>query len=163
MRKSNWIIIAILVAASLVFLWLWHTLQFDVVDNPIDLVITALWWLVIALACVAIHFTEKKRQERIRTIFIAPGLIYNSETGVIRLDPNVALVDELAHVLESLSYNFELAELPANSRVRFQRIVRTEKFADNGDVWEGEVVEVAYPDQPMAFDSRQGLMALLAR
>lgn len=163
MRKSNWIIIAILVAASLVFLWLWHTLQFDLVDNPIDLVITAVWWLVIVLACVAIHLTEKKRQERIRTIFVAPGLIYNSETGVIRLDPNAVLVDELARVLESLNYNFELAELPANSRVRFQRIVRTEKFADNGDVWEGEVVEVAYPDQPMSFEDRQGLMALLAR
>lgn len=163
MRKSNWIIIAILVAASLVFLWLWHTLQFDLVDNPIDIVISLVWWLVIVAACVAIHLAEKKRQERIRTIFVAPGLIYNSEVGVVRLDPHTPLVDSLASVLENLSYSFELAELPANSHVRFQRIVRTEKFADAGEEWEGEVVEVAYPDQPMPFDSRQALIALLSR
>ena len=34
MRKSNWIIAAILLVASLVFLWLWQALEFNLVDNP---------------------------------------------------------------------------------------------------------------------------------
>ena len=69
MRKSNGIIIAIFVAASVVFLWLWHALQFDLVDNPLDLVVAVVWWVVIAGVCIAIHLTEKRRQERIRTMF----------------------------------------------------------------------------------------------
>ena len=45
---------------------------------------------------------------------------------------------ELQRVLGSLTYGFEVAELPSNSRVRFQCIVRTSKFADQGDVWAHE-------------------------
>lgn len=162
MRKSNWIIIAILVAASVLFLWMWHALQFDLVDNPLDLLVTVVWWIVIIAACVSIHFAEKKRQERIRTLFLAPGLIYNSEAGVIRLTGDADLVDEMARVLDSLQYGFDLAELPANSRVRFQRIVRSARFADHGAIWEGELVEVARPDKPKPFRSREDLAALMA-
>ena len=64
MRKSNWIIAAVLLLASVAFLWIWHALQFDLVDNPLDIVVTVVWWVVIAAACVAIHWAEKKRQER---------------------------------------------------------------------------------------------------
>ena len=55
MRKSNWIIAAVLLLASVAFLWIWHALQFDLVDNPLDIVVTVVWWVVIAAACVAIH------------------------------------------------------------------------------------------------------------
>lgn len=162
MRKSNWIIAAILVLASVLFLWVWHALQFDLVDNPLDIIVTVVWWLVIAGACVAIHLAEKKRQERIRTIFVAPGLIYNSETGMVRLGPDTPLVDALAQVLESLTYGFDMAELPSNSRVRFQRIVRSSKFDEAGNTWEGEVVEVARPDRPIPFRDRTELAAIVA-
>ena len=96
MRKSNLIIAAVLLLASVAFLWIWHALQFDLVDNPLDIVVTVVWWVVIAAACVAIHWAEKKRQERIRTIFVAPGLLYNSEMGVVRLSPDDEVVDALA-------------------------------------------------------------------
>ena len=114
MRKSNWIIAAVLLLASVAFLWIWHALQFDLVDNPLDIVVTVVWWVVIAAACVAIHWAEKKRQERIRTIFVAPGLLYNSEMGVVRLSPDDEVVDALQAILSNLTYGFELAELPAN-------------------------------------------------
>lgn len=161
MRKSNWIIAAVLALASVLFLVLWHVLQFNLVDNPIDIVVTVVWWVVIVAACVGIHLAEKKRQERIRTIFVAPGLIYNSEKGVIRLSGDEPLVDALAHVIDSLDYGFDLAELPSNSRVRFQRIVRSSKFGDGGSTWEGEVVEVAHPDRPRQFHNRAELAALV--
>lgn len=60
MRKSNWIIAAVLLLASVAFLWIWHALQFDLVDNPLDIVVTVVWWVVIAAACVAIHWAEKE-------------------------------------------------------------------------------------------------------
>ena len=123
--------------------------------------ITLAWWLVIAGACVAIHLAEKKRRERIRTMFLAPGLVYNCETGVIRLEPGTSVVDTLQTLLGALNYSFDLAELPSNSRVRFQRIVRTSKFGDNGAIWEGELVEVAHPDRPQTFESRRELAILM--
>lgn len=161
MRKSNWIIVAILVVASILFLWMWQALQFNLVDNPLDIVVAIVWWLVIIGACVAIHWAEKKRRERIRTVFLAPGLAYNCETGMIRLDPEVPVVDTLQTLLAGLNYGFDLAELPANSRVRFQRIVRTSKFGDNGNVWEGELVEVVNPGNPKVFESRRELAQLM--
>ena len=100
MRKSNWMIAAVLLLASVAFLWIWHALQFDLVDNPLDIVVTVVWWVVIVAACVAIHWAEKKRQERIRTIFVAPGLLYNSEMGVVRLSPDDEVVDALQAILE---------------------------------------------------------------
>lgn len=161
MRKSNWIIAAILLVASLVFLWLWQTLQFNLVDNPIDIVVTVVWWVVIIAGCMAIHWAEKKRQERIRTVFLAPGLVYNCEAGVLRLDPGASSVDAMRKVLANLTYSFDLAELPANSRVRFQTIVRTERFAKGGRTWEGEVVEVRRPDAPRPFHNQAELAALV--
>ena len=161
MRKSNWIIAAILLVASLVFLWLWQTLQFNLVDNPIDVVVTVVWWVVIIAGCMAIHWAEKKRQERIRTVFLAPGLVYNCEAGVLRLDPGASSVDAMRKVLANLTYSFDLAELPANSRVRFQTIVRTERFAEGGRTWEGEVVEVRRPDAPRPFHNQTELAELV--
>lgn len=161
MRKSNWIIAAILLVASLVFLWLWQTLQFNLVDNPIDIVVTVVWWVVIIAGCMAIHWAEKKRQERIRTVFLAPGLVYNCEAGVLRLDPGASSVDAMRKVLANLTYSFDLAELPANSRVRFQTIVRTERFSEGGRTWEGEVVEVRRPDAPHPFHNQTELAALV--
>lgn len=161
MRKSNWIIAAILLVASLVFLWLWQTLQFNLVDNPIDVVVTVVWWVVIIAGCAAIHWAEKKRQERIRTVFLAPGLVYNCEAGVLRLDPGASSVDAMRKILANLTYSFDLAELPANSRVRFQTIVRTERFAEGGRTWEGEVVEVRRPDAPRPFHNQTELAELV--
>lgn len=161
MRKSNWVIVAILATASAVFLWLWWALQFNLVDSPLDVVVTVVWWVVIVVVCVAIHWAEKRRQERIRTVFLAPGLLYNCETGVTRMGSEASVSDEIQKLLSNLTYGFDMAELPANSRVRFQRIVRTSKFADGGDTWEGEVVEVNQPDRPRPFRSRCELVSLL--
>lgn len=163
MRKSNWIIAIILFVASLAFLWLWQALQFNLVDNPVDIVVTVVWWVVIVAACLAIHLAEKKRQERIRTMFLAPGLIYNCEAGVIRLEPGISSVEAMRQVLEHLKYTFDLAELPSNARVRFQCIVRTTQFAENGRTWEGEVVDVRRPDEPTSFSDEGELSALLKR
>lgn len=161
MQKSNWIIVAVLVIASLLFLGLWHGLQFSSVDAPLDIVIALVWWLLIVAICVAIHLAEKRREERIRTIFLAPGLIYNSEMGVLRLGENTSVIEALAKVLADLTYNFEVAELPPNSRVRFQRIVRSSKFSEAGKIWEGEVLEVSHPDHPTPFHNRSELANII--
>lgn len=163
MRKSNWIILAVLAAASAFFLWLWYYLNFNLVDNPVDLAFTVVWWAVIVAACVGIHLAEKKRRERIRTAFLASGMIYNGEAGVIRLEPGASMTDALQEMLSHLEYGFDMAAVPDKSRVRFVQIVRTSKFSGNGDTWEGEVVRVARPDDPRPFSNRDQLRALIDR
>lgn len=84
MRKSNIIVIAILVLLSIEFLWLWNYLKFSLTD-PVDLIITVVWWLVIIAVVVAIVVVERRRRERIRSVFVSDGVLYNCETGIIRL------------------------------------------------------------------------------
>lgn len=177
MKKSNWIIFGVLVVASVFFLWLWYYLQFNLLDNPLDLVLTIIWWAVVALGCFAIHKAELKRQERIRTSYIANTAVFNSEAGLVDLN-GAAAVDALQDVLENLKYNFVLKDFPSKDQAKFDYVVRTSKFevAKNNSedaaegqeaqkevkTWEGEVARVAAPNEdPKQFSSREELAAIL--
>lgn len=86
MRKSNYLILGILVVASIFFLWMWYALNFNLVDNPLDLVLTIVWWAVVGLVILGITMAEKKRKEQIRTTFVARGFVFNPEMGTISLE-----------------------------------------------------------------------------
>lgn len=87
-RKSNVIIIAILMVASIAFLWLWNYLGFHLIDMR-DLVITILWWIITIGLCIAIHIAEKRRRERIRTIFISDGVLYTPRSAWYVSNPTI--------------------------------------------------------------------------
>ena len=165
MRKSNILILAILLIASIFFLWLWYYLEFDLIDNPLDLVLSIVWWAVIIAACVGIHKAEKKRQERVRTAFVAPNAVYNSEAGVVRMAPGASAVEAVQDILQNLQYNFDIAAFP--NKMMFQYVVRTRTFkvddAETGEVtWEGEVALADCPDdEPKPFANRAELLALI--
>lgn len=161
MKKSNWLIAAILVVASIVFLVMWYVLGFNLVDDPLDLVVSIVWWVVIIAACVFIHLSEKKRQRAIRTSFLAPGLIYNSEVGVVKLDDSQGYTPQLQHLLDNLSYNFSDKQPSNKQHVRFTYIVRSDKFSNNGNTWTGEVVKVSNPNDPISFQNKRELAHLI--
>lgn len=161
MKKSNVIIMIVLIIASIFFLWLWYYLGLDVVDSPRDLILTILWWIVVAAACIGIHFAERLRQKNIRTAFLAPGLIYNSEAGIVRFEPPAEYVSELQSILDALEYTFERPDEPNQSRIRFKYIVRTAKFCDQGETWQGDVLRVSNPDNPIPFNNREELAGIL--
>lgn len=162
MRKSNVLIISILVVASVAFLWLWNYLQFNLVHN-LDLVITIIWWVVIAALCVAIHRVEQKRRERMRTVFVSNGVLYNSEAGVVRIDTAdpQSYVRAICKLLNNLNYGTH-AKVDSNQpRLRFSYIIHSPKFSDNGKVWEGDVVRVAGSGRPIDFKNSQELLRIL--
>lgn len=163
MRKSNWIIIAIVVIASIFFLWLWYYLGFNYVDDPLDLVITIIWWLIVILLCLAIRKFEKDRQRSIRTIYVGNELLYNSELGVVRLDQGAPYVPAMQQILETLEYNFDRQEADENNgqKARFRYVVHTDKYDDEGDTWEGEIVRVSDPDNPLEFESMEELSTFI--
>ena len=56
MKKSNVIVFVLLALASAFFLWLWYFLGLNRVDEPLDLVLSIVWWLGIAVASAVIGF-----------------------------------------------------------------------------------------------------------
>lgn len=161
MRKSNLIVFAIMLVIAFVLLAIWYLLGFNRIDDPLDLMVTIAWVFLIALCCAAIQYIENVRQKNIRTAFLAPGVIYNSEAGIVKFDESIDAVEELANILENLDYDFKHASVPNDSRIRFKYIVHTSKFKDKGDTWVGEVVDVAYPEDPRRFNSERELAAII--
>lgn len=160
MRKSNWLIVGILVVASIVFLAMWYALGFNLADDPLDLVISIVWWVVIVAVCLAINWSEQKRRRSLRTSFLAPGLIYNPEAGIVRINEE-AYTPALERVLDNLDYDLDQKEVSNDQRIRFTHIVRSDKFADKGNTWRGEVVKVATPDDVRYFQSKAELSRLI--
>lgn len=161
MRRSNWLIVAVLVVASIVFLAMWYALGFNLVDDPLDLVITIIWWAIIIVVCVAIAVVENRRRRSMRTSFVAPGLVYNPEAGIVRVEEGEGYVPALQGILDGLQYTFEKKDVSNDKRIRFTYIVRTDRFADDGSTWTGEVVQVSRPDAVKRFDSKDELIALI--
>lgn len=174
MKKSNVIILGILVIASIFFLWLWYYLQFNLIDNPLDLILTIIWWVVVALAIVAIRKVEKTRQERVRTTYLSKTDLFNSEAGVVEIGAGASPVEAIEGMLAELKYNFDMQDLPEDAQTKFDYVVRSKEFEfekqdnDSADSkievtkWEGEVVSVAHPDDdPQKFESREDLVAIL--
>lgn len=168
MKKSNWLILGILVVASIFFLWLWYYLSFNLIDNPRDLVLTIAWWAVVLVACVGIHEAEKKRQERIRTMFVAEDGLFNSEVGIVENGGNTT-VQTIENTLANLEYNFHTEDFPKRGKYVYDYIVHSEKFDfdkkdDQIEVkeWEGDVVEVRHPkDDPKKFSNKEELCRIL--
>lgn len=127
MRKSNWIIAAVLVVASIFFLWLWYYLKFNFIDNPLDLVLSIIWWAIVGLGCFGIKKAEDKRQERVRTTYVANTAVFNSEAGLVDLNGATA-VEGIQQVLEGLEYNFDIKDFPSQDQAKFDYIVRSKKF-----------------------------------
>ena len=61
MKKSNVIVFVLLALASAFFLWLWYFLGLNRVDEPLDLVLSIVWWLVIVVAIAVIVKMEQQR------------------------------------------------------------------------------------------------------
>ena len=163
MRKSNWIVVAVIVALSALLLWAWFALGFHHVDAPLDMIATAAWWVVLALVIYLILWSERKRREKMLTAFVGRGVVYNPETGAIRTRDGETEVALLAQILSGLKFSDDIVDLQSNSRATFRWVVRTSKFDEDGAVWEGEVLSVRDPNAaPVPFQNREALAELLA-
>lgn len=161
MRKSNVLIVVILMIASIFFLWLWNFLNFHLIDTR-DLIITILWWIITLGLCFAIHRAEKKRRERIRTVYISDGLLYNVETGIYRLnqDDPLTYVEGMCDLLSNLDYDSSDAPDDNKTRLRFNYIVHSSKFSDDGETWKGDVVQVRGPHDAIPFADKEELIEI---
>ena len=162
MRKSNWLVAALAVVAAAALLWAWFALGFNHVDSPLDLVIAILWWVVVAGVIGAIVWAENKRRVKMRLAFVGEGVIYNPESGVVVPDRGESELALLQRTLAGMTFPDEVAPLDNRTRPAFRWVVRSEKFKDNGNVWEGEVLPAHDPQgQAVRFRGREELAALI--
>lgn len=161
MKKSNWLIVGLLVVASVIFLAMWYILGFNLIDDPLDLVVSIVWWVVIIAICLLIQWSENKRKRSIRTTLLAPGVLYNPEVGVVEVAPGQTYAQTLERILSNLTYGFDTEENENDQHIRFKQIIRSKKFAHDGDTWTGEVVDVSDPNQVRYFQNKAELARLI--
>jgi hypothetical protein len=173
MKKSNVVAFIVAIVISAFLLWLWYWLGFDHIDAPLDLVLSIIWWILVAVLCVVIYRVEKKRQERVRTCYISSELVYNSEVGTVPSNGMDEAVERIHDIVNELEYTFDVEERPES--VRFDYVVRSAVFKmkqeadeENGveeDLdWRGEVAVAGHPDDdPIPFDGREELRNVLGR
>ncbi len=128
MKKNNYIVMAVAVLLSAFLLWLWFRLGFNEVDNPLDLVVSVLWWVVDALIVVGIVRFEKARQRQIRTIYVAPNALFNSERGVVAVEDARDRVDVMQSILEQLAYDFSNEDMPGKDDFEYRYVVQTDSY-----------------------------------
>ncbi len=128
MKKNNYLVMAIAILVSAFLLWLWFHLGFNEVDNPLDLVVSILWWVLDALIIVGIVRFEQSRQRQIRTIYVAPNALFNSERGVVSVEGAQDRVDVMQSILEQLDYDFSNQDMPEQGEFEYQFVVQTDKF-----------------------------------
>lgn len=163
MRKSNWFVIALAAVAAIALLCLWYFLGFNKVDSPLDLLITVVWWIVIALVVIAITRVEAKRRQKMRVAFIGDGFLYNPEAGLVMPDQGESEVSLLERTLASLTYTDKVAELDRSVQPAFRWVVRSLKFSKDKEVWKGEVQPAHKPNEkPQSFETREELIELLS-
>lgn len=141
MKKSNWLILGLAAVACAFLLWLWYYLGFNKIDDPLDLVLAIIWWVIVALAGVLIAKAEKARRERIRTIYVLDGKLFNSEVGAVEPEAGSTLVQAAQKLLEQLDYGFDRNELPSDAKPGY--VIQSESFkAGDEPEWKGKVTKV---------------------
>ncbi len=170
MKKSNVIITVVLAAVSIFLLALWYALGLNRVDEPLDLIVSIVWWAVIVAAVIAVVKVENTRRERVRTVYVANGSYYNSEAGNRILAAGASPTEAIAATLAGLEYGFDKAEAPTkpgtDEPADFDYVVRTSKFdqgsdgSDSQGTWQGEVVTVA-TGAARPFANRMELAAII--
>jgi len=158
MKKSNWIVYGVMLAVSIVLLWLWYYLGFYLIDSPIDLIIAIVWWVVIAGCIFLVHRVEQSRKQRVRTMYVGDRFFFNSEAGTKEYSGPENLIAMVGRTLEDLKYDFTKNDLPDLDRSPVRYLIRTSNFKDGN--WKGEVV-VAGENQKQVFENQDQLSVII--
>lgn len=178
MKKSNVIVFVLLALASAFFLWLWYFLGLNQVDEPLDLVLSIAWWVVIVVAIAIIVKMERTRRQRVRTVYVGDQATFNSERGLAAIEGSQPMPEVIAGILQDLKYDFSREDFPDKDRFAVKYFVRTKKFdAEKRDgetvegsdqakqieqkAWKGEVFIVETKEE-RPFDTPEELAVILA-
>ena len=168
MKKSNWIGLAIAVLIDAFLLWLWYYLGFNRVDEPLDLVISIIWLALVIAIVVVVNRLEKKRDCRLRTIYVAPASLFNKESGVVPVSTGASNIEAMERILKEMRYGFDLKDMPKQEDFDYRFVVETDEYkpakADGDEpTWKGKVTKIDRQNGNVetAFASQQELQEAL--
>lgn len=157
MKTNNWIVYGLCLVISVALLFVWYALGFNKIDQPLDLMVTLIWWALIIVAVILVIVFENKRKQRIRTIYVGKDFIYNSESGIKGFADQEQLAQVMGDTLSGLTYNFEKSEIAEDKQDQIEYVVYTDKYAANS--WKGDVA--MREAEAMPFHDKSQLMAIL--
>ena len=169
MKKSNVIVLAVAALVAAFLLFLWYYLSFNRIDNPFDLVLTICWWIGIGLIVSGIMYVEHKRQRQIRTIYVSPTALYNSEKGIVALH-DTTMMEAMRNILEKLEYDFSREDLPDKKTFDYRFVVQTDEYKEGNEekgeepTWKGTVTKIDRENGNVetSFEDEEELMNVLA-
>lgn len=169
MKKSNVIVLAVAALVAAFLLFLWYYLGFNRIDNPFDLVLTICWWIGIGLIVSGIMYVEHKRQRQIRTIYVSPTALYNSEKGIVALH-DTTMMEAMRNILEKLEYDFSRKDLPDKKTFDYRFVVQTDEYKEGNEekgeepTWKGTVTKIDRENGNVetSFEDEEELMNVLA-
>lgn len=169
MKTNNYIVLGISALAAAFLLFLWYYLGFNHIDDPFDLVLAILWWVGIVVIAAVIIKLESKRREAIRTVYVSPTALFNSERGVVGLSGQQA-TDVIQELISNLDYGFSKKDLPEKAKFDYRFVVETSEFK-KGDsekqedsTWKGTVTKIDRQNgnTELSFEDADELRAALA-
>ena len=158
--KKNWLAMSATIVVSAFLLFLWYGLGLYQIDSPLDLIISIIWWVIIAGLAWSLNKAEQKRRFALRTLYVGKESIFNPEMGEMPLEDR-DYIEVAADVLTDLDYGFKTVQLPEHDRPFVSAIVHTSDFDKNGKTWEGEVVFLDDMENPIAFSNRYELSDII--
>ncbi len=147
MKKNNYIVLGVAAVAAAFLLFLWYYLGLNAVDEPFDLVLAVIWWIGIVVIAAVIARLEANRKRQIRTIYVSPTALYNSERGVVGLK-DAPVADAMQEILSNLEYGFDKKAMPETSKFDYRFVVQTDEFKagdeekDEQPKWTGKVIKI---------------------
>ena len=147
MKKSNWIGLAIAVLIDAFLLWLWYYLGFNRIDEPLDLVISIIWFALVVAIVVLVNRLEKKRDCALRTIYVAPASLFNKESGAVPVAAGASNVEAMEEILKGMKYGFDLKDMPKPEEFECRFVVQTERYEpaageNAAPTWKGKVTKI---------------------
>ena len=169
MKTNNKIVLIVSALLAAFLLLLWFYLGFNQVDSPLDLLIAILWWVIIAALVGCVMGLERRRERQVRTIYVTPTGLFNSERGMVVLGEGAAVPAVAEGILKELKYGFSSEDMPKLEDFDCRFVVQSDEYkaADSEDgepVWKGTVVKIdrANGNKETPFSTREELIAALA-
>ncbi len=167
MKTSNYLVLIASAIVAAVLLFMWFSLGFSKVDNPVDITLAIVWWVIIVAIVAIIIRAENSRKRRIRTVYVSPSALFNSEKGIVALD-GAETPQVIRSILESLKYGFSREDMPKQEDFDYRFVVETDTYKPaktDGDepTWKGKVTKIDRQNSnvEIAFNSQQELMEAL--
>jgi hypothetical protein len=140
-------------AAGLALVCVFHEASVRLATGGMLVMVAGAFVVLVAAGTQALRYFEERRCERIRTCYLGRGVVFNCETGELKLDAVQSPIEVIAGVISGLTYDVERGRPEVDGR--FDIEVHTYEFAEDGEIWSGVISFVDDDEaESIPFDSR---------